>query len=270
MTARASLLIRSASAALIALATFAVSCRDAADEPTAPPVFAKSGGSGAPSGAPTVSSVVPASSPPGVTLNITVNGSGFAQGSVVNLERQGVPAAKITTNATSFVSSKKVIANITIAADADTGKYDVAVVSSGRKGVGIESFTVAYVLDELGIIGGTWSRAHAINDRGEVVGASCTSDCLATAFYWTEAGGMQSLATLPGFSRSEAYAINNRSQIFGVVICRSTDPGCGGTSKKRLVRWDKVGESWLITPVDGCSVESFMADVECVPPEMTV
>lgn len=257
MKSRRSLLSRAAGPALIALATL-TSCREAEKELTAPPVFAARAPA---NGAPTVTSVVPDSSPPGVTLDITVNGSGFAKGAAVTLERQGAPAAKITTNSTTFVTTRKLIANITIAADADSGKYDVAVVSSDRKGVGIESFTVAYVIDELGIIGGTWSRAHAINDRGEVVGASCTSDCLATAFYWTEAGGMQSLGTLPGFSRSEAYAINNRSQIFGAVICRSTDPGCGGTSKERLVRWDKVGASWLITPVDGCSVVDFMMDV---------
>jgi probable HAF family extracellular repeat protein len=190
-----------------------------------------------------------------VTLDITVNGSGYDQGSVVTLERQGVPAGKITTNATTFVTSRKLIANITIAADADTGKYDVAVTTlNNRKGVGIELFTVAYVLDQLGIIGGTWSRAHAINDRGEVVGASCTQDCLATAFYWSDATGLQDLGTLPGWSRSEAYAINNRGQVFGAVLCRSTDPGCGGVSSQQLVRWDRAGASWTITPVAGCSV----------------
>jgi probable HAF family extracellular repeat protein len=254
MKVRNSLFMRSAVAALIAMMTVAVSCRDANDEPTAPPAVANAAKNGGPSAGPTVSSVVPDRSPPGVTLNITVNGSGFAQGSVVTLERQGFPAAKITTNATTFVSPKKLTANVTIAADADTGKYDVAVFSSGRKGVGIESFTVAYVLDELGIIGGTWSRAHAINERGEVVGASCTSDCLGTAFYWTEAGGLEDLGTLAGYSRSEAYAINSRGQVFGAAICRAADPGCGGVGRTSLVRWDRVGAGWTRTPVAGCSI----------------
>jgi len=190
-----------------------------------------------------------------VTLDITVNGSGYDQGSVVTLERQGVPAGKIQTNATTFVTSRKLIANITIAADADTGKYDVAVTTlSNRKGVGIELFTVAYVIQELGMLGGTWSNAYAINDRGEVVGQSCTQDCLARAFYWTETGGLEDLGTLPGYTRSAAYAINNRGQAFGVVQCLSGDAACGGVFRQTLVMWDRVGGSWAITPLEGCSV----------------
>ena len=249
MKARRSSLTRAAGAALIALATFTVSCHES-DEPTAPLALAAHG-----TGGPTVSSVVPDSSLRGVTLDVTVGGSGFDQGSAVQLERQGVPAAGITANATTFVTSRRLIANITIAAQADTGKYDVAVTTSGgRKGVGIELFTVAYVLDELGIIGGTWSRAHAINDRGEVAGASCTQDCLSTAFYWSEADGQVDLGTLPGYARSAAYAINNRGQVFGEVKCLASDPGCGGVFRTTLVRWDRVGGSWTITPVVGCSV----------------
>ena len=133
--------------------------------------------------------------------------------------------------------------------------------TSGRKGVGIESFTVAYVIDELGIIGGTWSRAHAINDRGEVVGASCTSDCLATAFYWSEATGQVDLGGLPGYTRSGAYAINNRGQVFGSVDCYPGDVACGGVGKTQLVRWDRVGGSWTLTPVAaGCSVVRILGD----------
>jgi len=134
MKSRRSLLSRAAGPALIALATLG-SCREAEKELTAPPVSAARAPA---NGGPTVTSVVPDSSPPGVTLDITVNGSGFAQGSAVTLERQGAPAAKITTNSTTFVTTKKLIANITIAADADSGKYDVAVTTSERKGVGIE------------------------------------------------------------------------------------------------------------------------------------
>ena len=257
MRARQSTLTRVAGAAVIALAIFMASCRES-KEPTVPQIAASARPS---SGNPTVSSVVPDSSLRGVTLDITVNGSGYAQGSVVTLERQGVPAGKITTNATTFVSSRKLIANVTIAADADTGKYDVAVTTlDNRKGVGIELFTVQYVLDQLGIIGGTWSRAHAINDRGEVVGASCTSNCLATAFYWSEATGQVALGGLPGYTRSGAYAINNRGQAFGAVQCLAGDAACGGVYKQQLVRWDNVGGSWAITPVQGCSVARPLAD----------
>jgi probable HAF family extracellular repeat protein len=252
MSARQSHLI------LMALTALTVSCRDAA-EPLAPPMQAgKAGGSGSP----TVGTVVPDQSERGLTLNVTINGSGFDQGSVARFERQGAPVAGVTTNSTTYVTSRKLIASITIAVTADTGKYDVAVTTSGgRKGVGIERFTVLYQIAELGILGGTWSRAHAINNRGEVVGESCTQDCFSTAFYWSEATGQVDLGGLPGYTRSGAFAINSRGQIFGAVDCRPTEPGCGATGlPTKLVRWDKVGGSWTITPMNGCSLARPVAD----------
>src|SRR5262245_38808050 len=200
---------RAALVPLAVLVTITTSCRDLNELPTAPRGPAEA--ARAVSGAPTVNSVVPDSSKRNVTLDVTINGSGYDQGSVARFERQGIPASKVTTNSTTFVSSRKLIANITIAVDADTGKYDVAVLASdGRKGVGIEVFTVEYLVNELGVIGGTWSIANAINDAGEVVGESCTQVCLSTAFYWTKSTGLVDLGTLPGYSRSGAYAITIR------------------------------------------------------------
>jgi probable HAF family extracellular repeat protein len=242
--------MRPAGAALIALAAMTLSCRDG-DDLTAPSPQAVP----AAVGDPTVTSVVPDSAARGVTLDVSVRGSGFDAGSAVTLEREGAPAAGITTNSTTFVTPRRLVANISIAADADVGAYDVAVTTSGgRKGVGIESFTVTYVIDELGVIGGTWSRAHAINDFGEVVGASCTSDCLATAFYWSPGGGQVNLGGLSGYSRSAAYAINSRGQVFGEVRCPMSDPGCGAGVTSRRVRWQKVNDIWTIAVIDGCSV----------------
>jgi hypothetical protein len=65
---------------------------------------------------------------------------------------------------------------------------------------------------------------------------------------------MVDLGKLPGYSRSGAYGINNRGQVFGRVFCYPDDPGCGGESPSALVRWDRVGGSWTITPMQGCSV----------------
>jgi probable HAF family extracellular repeat protein len=249
MKARRSPLSRAAGAALIALATFTVSCREG-DEPTAPQVQAATGGATT-----TVTSVVPDSAKRGLNLDITVHGSGFDQGSVVGLERQGVPAAGITTNATTFITPGKLIANITIAADADTGKYDVAVTtSSGRKGVGIELFAVLYELVDVGVIAGNWSTAVAINDLGQVVGASCIEDCHGTmdppspthAFFWTESGGIEDLGALPGYSRSTAYDINNLGQVLGDVGCWMSDAGCGGTASGEVVLWQKAGDQWTV------------------------
>ncbi len=246
---------RTTGAVLLGLSLSTVSCREVGD-PTAPHVQAD-----VTAGGPTITGVVPDSSIRGVTLDITVDGSGFDPGAVVGLERQGTPGAGITTNSTTFVNSRRLIANITIAADADPGKYDVAVTTSrGRKGVGIELFAVEYEISELGILGGTWSRAHAINEQGEVVGASCTRDCLSTAFYWSKATGQVDLGGLPGYTRSGAYAINSRGQVFGAAQCWAGDAACGGVFKTTMVRWDKVGESWTITPLEGCSLARPLAD----------
>lgn len=247
--------LRSTCATLIALMAMTVSCRDGGDLTAPPPQGARAATD------PTVTSVVPDSAPRGVTLDVIVRGSGFDPGSAVQLEREGVPAVGITTNSTTFLASRRLSANITIAADADVGAYDVAVTTSGgRKGVGIETFAVTYVIDELGVIGGTWSRAHAINDQGEVVGTSCTNDCLATAFYWSQEGGQVDLGGLAGYTRSAAYAINTRGQIFGEVWCPTSDPGCAPDVAHRRVRWEKVGGAWTIAPIDGCSVVTPLGD----------
>ena len=248
MSARRFLLSRAAGICVLPLAIFTWSCRDV-NEPTAPSVLlARAASTG-----PTVSSVVPDSSERATTLDITVNGSGFGQASIVAFERSGVPASGITVNSTKYVTSRKLIANVTIAAAADTGKYDVSVTDGGRKGIVVELFNVTYQLAELGILGGTWSRANAINDNGEVAGASCTNDCLSTAFYWSEATGQVDLGRLSGYSRGAASAINNRGQVFGLVECLPNDAGCGGVYTSQLVRWDRVGGSWSITAVSGCS-----------------
>jgi probable HAF family extracellular repeat protein len=255
MDARYSPLLRAVGAVFLASSVLTVGCQET-EEPTSPHVMAELSAED-----PTITSVVPDSSPRGVTLNMTVNGTHFTQGSEVTLERQGVSAAGIRTNSTAFVSPRQLIANITIDTMADTGKYDVAVTSTGgRKGVGIELFAVEYTISELGILGGTWSEAHAVNDRGEIVGASCTQTCLSTAFYWSEETGQVDLGGLPGYSRSGAYAINSRGQVFGVVECWFGDAQCDGVFRRAMVRWDKTDEGWSIAPLEGCSVAMPLAD----------
>lgn len=232
-------------AVLATAVALTASCRTA-DDLVAP---AQLGSRGGPEDAPAVSSVAPDIAARGATLNITVTGVGFDSGSVVALERQGEPAGGIRTNSTSYLTPTTLIASISIPADADTGKYDVAVFTSHRrKGVGIELFEVLYELVEVGVIGGTWSLAAAINDLGQVVGTSCTEDCLGHGFFWSESGGLEDLGTLPGFSRSEAYSINNRGQVLGSVLCHPNDPGCNG-SPAEVVLWEKTGGFWTATPL---------------------
>jgi len=77
-------------------------------------------------------------------------------------------------------------------------------------------------MQDLGTLPG-WgnSKAHGINDSGQVVGNGFNSfnasfpDSFTDghAFLWS--GGMQDLGTLPGWSASIAYGINNNGQVVG-------------------------------------------------------
>lgn len=108
--------------------------------PTVPTIRAAAGGS---SGGLSVTATDPDSATRDTTLDVVVSGSGFDQGSVAQWAIDSVPSAKVRTNSTTYVSSKKLIANITIAADADTGLYDVIVTAStGKKGIGSELFAI--------------------------------------------------------------------------------------------------------------------------------
>ena len=70
---------------------------------------------------------------------------------------------------------------------------------------------------DLGTLGGTFSRATSINNRGQVVGVSDVATnvqhAVQHAFLW-RAGAMTDLGTLGGDS-SEAVAINDRGQVVG-------------------------------------------------------
>ncbi len=108
--------------------------------PTVPGITAAAGGGG---GGPTVSSTKPSDAPQDTTLDVVVAGSGFDRGSTAEWAIAGVPSSKVRTNSTRYVTSKQLVANITIALDADTVLYDVLVTTSrGKKGIGTELFRV--------------------------------------------------------------------------------------------------------------------------------
>ncbi len=80
---------------------------------------------------------------------------------------------------------------------------------------------VEYEVVILGTLGGEYSYAYAINDSGQVVGQSYTSDNQIRAFLWDKDNGMQNLGVLeiPGNPGQPYYScatgINNSGQIVG-------------------------------------------------------
>jgi hypothetical protein len=149
-------LIRIAPAATIVLLVLSSSC--SGGDPTAPAAsrttaaLTKGG-----TASPTVTSTQPAGAPLDTTLDVHVIGTAFDRGSQAALLFGGLATVKVHTNSTKFVSATELIANVTIAFDADTGKYDVQVTAStGRKGIGTELFAVSaldpvLVIDRNGI-----------------------------------------------------------------------------------------------------------------------
>jgi hypothetical protein len=86
-----------------------------------------------------ITSVSPDSGALSTTLNVVVNGSGFANGMVAVWELAGVPdSTQIRTNSTTYISPKQVVANITISSQATSGQWDVAMYSGSKTGIGSE------------------------------------------------------------------------------------------------------------------------------------
>jgi len=92
----------------------------------------------------TVSSATPDSATQDTTLDVVINGSGFVSGTSANWALAGVQdPAQVRTNSTRYVSSRQLVANITISASATAAKWDIAVTAAGKKGgIGTETFTV--------------------------------------------------------------------------------------------------------------------------------
>lgn len=90
-----------------------------------------------------VTEAIPSEAPQEVTLDVEVIGSGFDDGSVVEFLLAGQSTPKMVVNRSDFVSSKKLIANLTITTDAEIDLYDIEVTTKrGKKGIGSEMFLV--------------------------------------------------------------------------------------------------------------------------------
>jgi probable HAF family extracellular repeat protein len=194
---------------------------EAPTSPAAPIDAAKAATAG-----PTVTSADPTSAPQSTTLDVRVLGTGYDRGSRALWALDGdttLAVTKVKTNTTRYVSAKELVANITIAADASLDRYDImAVTSSGKKGIGIERFTVTPELTLTAIgpaKGGV--QAEDVNDQGWVVGNTGTIGISPRrAFIWIPtqprgtAGTFQDLGTFGG-PTAATTAINNSGHVVG-------------------------------------------------------
>ncbi len=106
-------------------------------------VRAGKGGKGGGSADPVVSKVEPDTAVQGTTVDLTIHGDNFEPGSVADWLVDGVPTTEVTTNSTTFVNKKRLVANVTVADEAPPVFYDARVTTPpGRRGIGSESLEV--------------------------------------------------------------------------------------------------------------------------------
>jgi len=112
----------------------------------------------------TISSVSPDSGSLSTTIDVQVTGSGFADGMVAVWQLSGVAdSTQIKTNSTRFVSSRQLVANITIFGIATAAKWDVAVYSGGKTGVGSE---LGVIKQAFQVLDPTATWKFPLNDAG--------------------------------------------------------------------------------------------------------
>jgi probable HAF family extracellular repeat protein len=80
-----------------------------------------------------------------------------------------------------------------------------------------------YRVKDLGTLGGTFSQALGINNRGHVTGGATVDNGNLHAFLWTKHTGMQDLGTLGG-PNSIAHALNDREEVPIVFDTSTPDP----------------------------------------------
>ncbi|MFL5656041.1 MAG: hypothetical protein ACJ8CB_17910 [Ktedonobacteraceae bacterium] len=106
-----------------------------------------------------------------------------------------------------------------------TGILAVLSLASGQFHQTRASSATMYSVTDLGTLGGTFSGAGAINNRGEVTGISAfAGDVALRGFIWKN-GVMTDLGTLGGQnSATENRGLNNRGQVAGAAETATVDP----------------------------------------------
>jgi len=152
-----------------------------------------------------VTGATPSYGDQGTTVDVHVFGSGFATGAQAMWLLQGVAdPTHVHTNSTTVLSSSELVANITIANDAQLALWDVQVaLAGGKNGVGSELFevTAAQVIASPSSGSGD-VFAYGINQLGQIVGKGRSSSGGRVAFIYDDATGYV------GMGSGEAWAIN--------------------------------------------------------------
>lgn len=130
---------------------------------------------------------------------------------------------------------------LTIAAHAAAQDYSTASAINNRGDIAAGSTTgnaatpfVTWIIGNtdsstVGTFGGPASLAYGMNDRGDIVGQSDTvvleanGDEYVSQAFLARHGRVVNLGTLPGFTNSQAYAINNGGTIVGWSYNQSAD-----------------------------------------------
>ena len=198
------------------------------------PTFARSGG-----GDPTVTAADPSEAPQDCTLNIRVIGTNYDQGSRVDFVRAGVVDPKVQVKSTTYLSSTELVANVSIAADADPVFYDVMVTkSTGKKGIGTEKFTVVVSAELLSAPAG-FSRVNGVSDNGLLAGRITTSCGPGwSPALWDQQGQLISLPPLPGTCGGNARDVNSAGVVVGDAYI--------GSSFSSDVQWVPSGGSYQV------------------------
>jgi len=91
-----------------------------------------------------ITAALPDSATQDTTLDVVISGSGFVAGTAAEWALAGIKdPLQVRTNGTRYVSSRQIVANITISAGAAIGKWDIVVSAAGKKGgIGTESFAI--------------------------------------------------------------------------------------------------------------------------------
>lgn len=234
---------------LVCLCSVGTGCRPDIQQPDIAPQFGKGANATL-----TVSSHSPSFAHQGdANLDVTINGTGFGDGTGASWERNGVADPGITVHATRYVSSTQLVATISVSPDAALALYDVAVVTRERKkGISTESFeiTQAVVVPDMTV-------GLAANDAGAIVGNNATNAVFYSAVTGTlrldgsVAWGVDSSSTRVAGYQTVALG-RSASTSYAVVWERSGNSfGAGArlpiasTSKKSWARAMSPDGSWI-------------------------